>query len=170
MKTAKLTMLFAILLALFTFENVHAQWTDMEWETNNLKFQYPTDFTIKQNDASTFTASGSIFTMTIKAWEDYDYSDTYDICKAAVKEINCSDTILIEESSLDYQNGLIGYETYYTAKQNGKPMHMIIGGYQDDILGVDYSVQILYWDDPAQNDVNYKAAIYIMRSLGLIEE
>lgn len=153
---------------MFTAQNLHAQWTDMEWNENNLKFKMPTDFKIDQNDATTFTATGSIFVMTIKAV--YDYEDAYTTCKNAAKAIDCSDTIVVEESSLDYQNGLVGYEAYYTAKQQGKPMHMIIGGYQDDLLGDNYSIQILYWDDPEQNDVNYKAAIYIMRSLGLIDE
>lgn len=168
MKTTKLTMLFFVFLTMFTVQNLHAQWTKMNWEENNLRFEMPTDFSIDQNDATTFTAKGSIFVMTIKALDDYE--GAYTTCKNAAKAIECSDTIVIEESSLDYQDGLLGYEAYYTAKQQGKPMHMIIGGYEDVLLGDTYSIQILYWDDPEQNDVNYKAAIYIMRSLGLIDE
>jgi hypothetical protein len=32
-----------------------------------------------------------------------------------------------------------------------------------------FTVQLLYWDDPEQNELNYKAAIYILRSLKIID-
>lgn len=170
MKTTKLSFLLITFFILFSVTGLRAQWTDMNWETNNLKFKYPTNFTIKQNDASVFTASGSIFIVTIKAWEDDEFYTAEEICKEAATSVSSTEMKLISESALDYQNGLVGHEAYYTANQNGKLMHMVIGGYQDEVLMYDYSVQILYWDDPKQNDVNYKAAIYILRSLGLIDE
>lgn len=169
MKTGKFSF-FTVLFMLSAYSGLYAQWSDMEWKVNNLKFKYPTNFTIKQNDESTFTASGSIFTITLKAWEDDEFYTAEEICKEAANTINTTNLKLIEETAIEYQNGLVGHEAYYTAYQDGKFMHMIIAGYQDEVYMYDYSVQILYWDDPKQNDVNKKAATYILRSLGLMDE
>jgi hypothetical protein len=46
---------------------------------------------------------------------------------------------------------------------------MIIGGYVDPILLTSFTVQLLYWDDPDQNELNYQAAIYILRSLEITD-
>lgn len=168
MKNLKGISIIPLLLSIFFVQNLQAQWTEMEWERNNLKFEYPTNFTIIQNDTTTFTAKGDIFIMTIRALDDFE--DGYNTCMNTLETIDCTDTVNVDASSLDYQHRLVGYEMYYTAKQKGKPMNMIIDGYQDELYGYNYSVQVLYWDDPKQNKVNYEAAIYILRSLALIDE
>jgi hypothetical protein len=157
-----------LLVACFS-KNAAAQWTDMTWEINSLGFKAPTNFTISKSDANTFTASGSIFTMNIESWEYKDGETPIEICQTALDNVQGSDKKIIEESAIDDQNGLEGYEAYCTAVQDGKLMHMVLGGYQDPILFTNFSVQLLFWDDPAQNDLNYKAALYILRSLKILD-
>ena len=170
MNTFKLNLFLSLFMAVFSVQSMQAQWTDMEWNSFNLKFKYPTNFTIKQNDSATFTASGKIFTMTIDAWEDYDYSSVEDICNDVVNTIDCTGKILVEESEIKNKGNLEGYKRYYTAYQNGKLMHMIVAAFIDDLFLYDYSVKILYWDDPKQNDIDYKAAQYIIDNIVPMDE
>jgi hypothetical protein len=165
MKKSRLIVVIIILVTCSFINPVKAQWTDMVWESNGIGFKMPKGFTISINDESTFTASGAIFTMSINASEDDENSDPVDICQAVFNNTNGTDKKIITEAAIDDQNGLEGYEAYCTTRQDGKLMHMIIGGYIDPILLTSFTVQLLYWDDPDQNELNYQAAIYILRSL-----
>jgi len=160
--------LFLMVTAGFV-QTANAQWTDMVWESYGIAFKAPTDFTIAKNDEGEFTASGAIFTMSITAWDDD--TDTYpmEICQGTLDDLSGTDKTIIKEAEIDDQNGLEGYEAYCTAIQDGKLVHIIIGGYQDPIFLTNVSVQLLYWDDPEQNDGNYEAALYILRSLQATE-
>lgn len=169
MKKSKLIIVVILFVSVGFINSAKAQWTDMVWESYGLGFQAPTDFTISVNDEGTYTASGAVFTMSIKASDDDADLSPVEICQSAIDNIPGSEKTIINESAIDDQNGLEGYEAYCTAKQDGKLMHMIIGGYQDPILLTDFTVQLLYWDDPDQNDLNYQAAIYILRSLTLTD-
>jgi hypothetical protein len=170
MKTKKIAFLFTLIFAILTIQNVKAQWKNMTWSVNNLEFKIPESFTIKQNDDKVFTASGGILIVTIKAWEETEYVGSKSINLKAVKEINCTDTVLISCEYNDDQGGLYGYESYYDAKQSGRKMKMIVAGYKDEFSSKNYSVQLLYWDDPASNDKNYSDALEILRSLNLIDK
>jgi hypothetical protein len=159
-------LVFVILFVSCGFINpAHAQWTDMVWESYGIGFKAPTDFTVSVNDEGAYTASGAVFTMSIKASDDDEDLYPMDICQNALDDTPGTDKTIIKESAIDDQNGLEGYEAYCTGIQDGKMMHMIIGGYQDPIMLTSFTVQLLYWDDPKQNDTNYEAAIYILRSL-----
>jgi hypothetical protein len=169
MRKSWLIVLVILLVSGGLINPVKAQWTDMVWESYGFGFEAPSDFTISVNDEGAYTASGAVFTMSIKASDDDLDSSPMEICQSAIDNIPGTDKTIINESAIDDQNGLEGYEAYYTAKQDGKLMHMIIGGYQDPILLTGFTVQLLYWDDPDQNDLNYQAAIYILRSLWLTD-
>jgi hypothetical protein len=171
MKINKLILLLTFISSIFSVQNLHAQWTDMVWEENNLKFVVPTEFDVKQNDESTFTASGSIFTMTINAWDNDNVLETSnDLCDKALSDLDCTGRKLIRKWRIENKEGLIGYQMHYTAYQNDSLMHIVIGGFKSNDLLKNYSVVILYWDDSEQNQINYDAAIYILDSLELIDE
>ena len=169
MKKSRLIVLLILFVSCGLIKPSSAQWTDMVWDSYGISFKAPTDFTITTNDEGTYIASGAVFTMSIKASDDYEDLYPMDICQNALDDTPGTDKIIIKESAIDDQNGLEGYEAYCTAKQDGKSMHMIIGGYQDPIMLTSFTVQLLYWDDPKQNGTNYEAAIYILRSLKVIE-
>jgi hypothetical protein len=143
---------------------VKAQWTDYKWETYGIDFKAPTDFTLKQNDHAAFTANGAIFTMSIKPWEDASVTDPMAICQKALDITPGTDKTVIKEVAIEDLNGLNGYEAYCTATQSGKLMHMVIGGYLDPGTSTNFTVQLLFWDDAAENETNYEAALYILKS------
>jgi hypothetical protein len=169
MKNSGFILCLFLLASTGFVKTANAQWTDMEWESYGIAFKAPTDFTIAKNDEGEFTASGAIFTMSITAWDDETDTNPEEICKNLLDDLSGTDKTILKEAALDYQNGLEGYEANCTAIQDGKLVHIIIGGYRDSMFLTGVSVQLLYWDDPEQNDRNYEAALYILRSLQATE-
>ncbi len=164
MKKVSIPLLLVVFFCAGFVKTASAQWTDYNWETYGIGFKAPTEFTLKQNDHKAFTASGAIFTMSIKPWEDASVTDPVEICQKAMDITPGTDKTVIKEAAIDDLNGLTGYEAYCTATQNGKMMHMVIGGYLDPKSSTNFTVQLLFWDDAAENETNYEAALYILKS------
>lgn len=163
MKKLGIYLLFVTLCVVTT--TARAQWTDMEWETYGLGFKAPSNFDLKQNDDKAFTAKGAIFTMSIKPWEDATITEPMKICQKAINRTPGTDKTVIEEADIEDLHGFTGYEAYFTAVQNGKLVHVVVGGYLDPESSVNFTVQLLFWDKTeAENNKNYKAALYILKS------
>jgi len=60
--------------------------------------------------------------------------------------------------------GLQGYVAYGTAVQNGRLMHMVIAGFLNPNNDTNFTVQMLFWDDEAENQTNIDAAFYMLES------
>jgi len=139
-------------------------WKKMTWKEYNIDFFAPVDFTVTKNDATAYTANGSIFTMSIKPWKDASITEPLPIAQQAWDVTPGTDKSVIKETPLNV-NGLEGYYAYGVAFQNGKGMHMIIAGFLDPNSSTNFTVQLLFWDkDDAENDLNYNAAQYILNS------
>jgi len=165
MKKSRLIVIVILFVSCGLIKPASAQWTEITWDSYGVAFKAPADFTTATNDEGAFTASGAVFTMSITASDDDEDSYPMDICQSALDNVPGTDKTIIKESAIEDQNGLEGYEAYCTATQDGKLMHLIVGGYQDPIMLTSYTIKLVYWDDPKQNDLNYEAAIYILRSL-----
>lgn len=162
-----------LLVFVMFFGFVHkaaAQWTDLEWEAYGIGFKAPSGFTLKQNDSKAFTATGAIFTMSIKPWKDASITDPVAICQRALDLTAGTNKTVIAEEEIDDLGGLIGYEGYCTAVQSGKLMHIVVGGYLDPNSKTNFTVQLLFWDNVKQNKKNLEAALYILSSFKVLDE
>lgn len=168
----KLSILFMMVLFFSAgfVTKVKAQWTDLHWETWGIGFKAPSDFTLKENDHKAFTANGAIFTMSIKPWSDASITEPMKICQHALDITPGTDKKVIAEEAISNLGGLEGYEAYCTAIQSGKLMHVVIGGYLNPSSSTNFTVQLLFWDDPDQNETNYKAALHILGSFKTVAE
>jgi hypothetical protein len=166
----KLSMLFLLVIFFSTgfVTKVSAQWTDLVWETYGIGFKAPSDFTLTENDHNAFTANGAIFTMSIKPWKDASITDPMKICQHALDITPGSDKKVILEQEIKHMNGLNGYEGYCTATQDGKFLHILVGGYLNPSNSTNFTVQLLFWDNEEHNKTNIDAAIYILESFHVL--
>ena len=169
MKKASVLVLLVLFFCTGFVKQASAQWTNLVWETYAIGFKAPSDFTLKQNDHQAFTANGEIFTMSIKPWNDASITEPLKICQKALDITPGTNKTVIDEAAISNLGGLEGYEGYCTAIQSGKLMHIVVGGYLDPVSSTNFTVQLLFWDNAAENDTNYKAALYILGSFHIIK-
>ena len=160
---------FIICLLFSAFANtVDAQWTDMVWGANNFNFKMPSQFTILQNDTNNFAASGTTFTMVFKNWEADSVLSLPAVCMDAINEIPAKDLAIVDQRTNNDQEGLWGFEAELTATQQDKLMHILVGTYQDMFQLTVYTIKVVYWDDPDQNQTNFDAANFILANLKVV--
>ncbi len=141
----------------------HGQdWTDMVWDKYGITFKAPTGFDIKKNTDKVFTCSGLNFTVTIKPYKDASLKAN-DAANKAYADLNATDMEIDVDEKVKL-NGFEGYKILGSGKQNGKKLLFAALGAIDPDSDVNFSVNILFWDDPAHNDVNKEAALYILES------
>jgi hypothetical protein len=158
-----------ILILIFFFSGflitIHAQWTDREYKSYGIGFKVPANFTVVSDNSGGFTAAGTIFKMSISPWEDASVTNPIVIFKNIYNVVPGSKKTIVKDSVIRDLNGLQGYQAYCTVTQKKKLAHLFIGGFMNPANSTNFTIWMIYWDTPDQNEINHQAAEYIFKNL-----
>jgi len=173
MRKSKIFIPFMALLFVFGFNfNAQSQWGEVKWQNYtwdeyDMQFQIPTNFTVRENSSSIFTADdGSTFTFQIVPWKDASLTAN-DVANLGYKKLNAVDVIIDVDHKIKL-SGFSGYEIIGTGYQGESLLHFAVLGFIDKNSPVNFYAYCLFWDDKNTNNKNMDIGINIIESIGKI--
>jgi len=154
-KLILLLVMFVVASLAFVNGNSYANggWVSYTWKQYKIKFEVPSNFKVKQNNAQKFIAGDSHMTFEIYPWKDPNVT-AKDVADRALDDLSIDDYDSAESQVYEQDdfNGFKGYEVVGTGTQKGKGIGFRVFGLIDPEGATNFAAYCVYWRDSLEDD------------------